>query len=56
MSSSVTRPVFVTRHEEFWLDVIRSATGYRDPVPTLSRTQRLRQLFQDQAHDDAGAR
>jgi hypothetical protein len=35
----------VTANEAFWLDVIRVASGFSDPSPTLATTQALRLLF-----------
>jgi hypothetical protein len=35
----------LTANEAFWLDVIRAASGFRDPSPTLAMTQALRLLF-----------
>jgi len=39
---------FVTEHERFWLDVIRTASRGTDPTPTLKRTQQLRRLFEEE--------
>ncbi len=35
----------LTPHEQFWIEVIRHASRGTDPVPTLARTQKLRELF-----------
>lgn len=37
--------ISLTRHEIFWIEVIRAASKDTDPTPTLQRTQKLRALF-----------
>lgn len=44
---SACKDLHVTRHEQFWLDVIRVASRDTDPVPTLAVTQHLRRLFEE---------
>jgi hypothetical protein len=39
----ITRPI--TENERYWVEVIRLASGDRDPPPTLWRTQALRRIF-----------
>ncbi|TGS92695.1 hypothetical protein EN814_23935 [Mesorhizobium sp. M2D.F.Ca.ET.171.01.1.1] len=36
----------ITPNEIEWIEFIRLASGDTDPPPTLSRVQRLRQIFQ----------
>ncbi|MBZ9916588.1 MULTISPECIES: hypothetical protein [unclassified Mesorhizobium] len=36
----------ITPNERFWLEVIRLASWDADPVPTLEKVQKLRQIFQ----------
>jgi hypothetical protein len=47
----------LTKHELFWVEVIRLASKRRDSVPTLRRTQQLRRLFAEAPvqHGDRGA-
>lgn len=35
----------VTRNEEFWLEVIRQASGDSDPPPNLDQVRRIRAIF-----------
>jgi hypothetical protein len=44
----------LTTNEAFWLDVIRTASGFSDPCPTLATTQALRLLFSP-AHAGTGS-
>jgi hypothetical protein len=44
----------LTTNEAFWLDVIRVASGFSDPRPTLATTQALRLLFSP-AHSGTGS-
>ena len=44
---TIETTVTVSRHELFWLEVIRMASNDTDPAPTLERTQKLRLLFSD---------
>ena len=39
--------ITVSKHEEFWIDVIRHASRDTDPPPTLDRVQKLRALFRE---------
>jgi hypothetical protein len=50
--STTAEGTVLTRHEKFWLDVIRLASRGRDPVPTLKRAQQLRLIFEQ---DSLGA-
>lgn len=54
MNASDTRLIPVSRHERFWLDVIRAASCDADPEPTLWRTQQLRLLFADEGRHAGG--
>ncbi len=48
----------LTRHEQFWLDAIRSASNNTDPAPSLARAQKFQLLFRHGApadHEQAGA-
>jgi hypothetical protein len=46
-----TTPIMITRHEEFWISVIRQASRDSDPPPTLNRVQKLRALFRERWPD-----
>ena len=41
-----TEETAITPNELAWIEFIRLASGDTDPPPTLSRVQRLRQIFQ----------
>ncbi|TJW51947.1 MAG: hypothetical protein E5X65_20670 [Mesorhizobium sp.] len=41
-----TPEMAITPNEIEWIEFIRLASGGTDPQPTLSRVQRLRQIFQ----------
>lgn len=41
-----TAETAITPNEIDWIEFIRLASGDTDPPPTLSRVQRLRQIFQ----------
>jgi len=58
MSVPSLQPLMLTRHEQFWLDAIRSASNNTDPAPSLERAQKLQLLFRRSApagHEQAGA-
>lgn len=37
----------ITKHEEYWIEVMRQASRDRDPPPTLDRVRKLRALFRE---------
>lgn len=39
--------ITISKHEEFWIEVIRQASRDSDPPPTLERVQKLRALFRE---------
>lgn len=58
MSAQALQAAVLTLHEQFWLDVIRSASNNTDPAPTLARAQKLQLMFRHRApacHERAGA-
>lgn len=44
-TATSTRPVLLGRREQFWLEIIRTASSGTDPVPALARAQELRLFF-----------
>lgn len=41
----VKREIAISRNEEFWLEVIRNASGDTDPSPTLATVHAIRAIF-----------
>jgi hypothetical protein len=41
------RDAQLTKHERFWIEVIREAARDSDPPPSLRRVQELRRIFRE---------
>lgn len=41
------REITISRNEEFWIEVIRHASGDTDPSPYLARVHAIRAIFRN---------